>query len=119
MSAPHVRASRASARKQAGRDESRPYDIVRTKTGDCDRAEPVGAQFIAPATHPALPQSVTCHAARVIVQLKRRHAHAGIWHAPGETLNVTETVGRWLIAQGIAFEVPSKRSRKPPKQPQP
>ena len=53
-----------SARKQAGRDESRPYDIVRTKTGDCDRAEPVGAQFIAPATHPALPQSVTCHAAR-------------------------------------------------------
>ena len=67
-----------SARKQAGRDESRPYDIVRTKTGDCDRAEPVGdakhrfaseprsgdvEQFIAPATHPALPQSVTCHAA--------------------------------------------------------
>ena len=55
----------------------------------------------------------------MIVQLKRRHIHAGVPHAPGETLNVTETVGRWLIAQGIAFEVPSKRSRKPPKQPQP
>ena len=63
MSAPTF-APAASARKQAGRDESRPYDIVRTKTGDCDRAEPVGAQFIAPATRPALPQSVTCHAAR-------------------------------------------------------
>lgn len=53
---------------------------------------------------------------QMIVQLKRRHAHAGTWHAPGETLNVTETVGRWLIAQGIAFEVPApapKRPRKP------
>ena len=50
---------------------------------------------------------------QMIVQLKRRHAHAGTWHAPGETLNVTETVGRWLIAQGVAFEIPAKRPRKP------
>ena len=33
--------------EQTGRDESRPYDIV--------RAETVGAQFIAPASHPAQP----------------------------------------------------------------
>lgn len=56
-----------------------------------------------------------------IVQLKRRHVHAGVAYVPGETLKVPASTAQWLFAQGIGFDASPASPKRPrkPKQPQP
>ncbi|MGH7343278.1 MAG: DUF7210 family protein [Candidatus Rokuibacteriota bacterium] len=36
------------------------------------------------------------------VELIKPHTHAGVLHAPGETLELDEATARWLIDQSVA-----------------